>query len=46
MFWFWDIVGSVQTDGSLVSSEPTGVLDLGHFGVEFRVTGAWLLTIH
>lgn len=39
-------MGSVEADGNLVSSEPTEVLGLGHFGVQFRVTGVWLLTLH
>lgn len=35
-------MGSVEADGNLVSSEPTEVLFLGHFGVQFRVTGQTL----
>ena len=38
--------GSAQLDGSLASSEPTGVSVLGHCGVQFRLMECGLLRTH
>ena len=35
--------GSAQLDGSLASSEPTGVSVLGHCGVQFRLMESGIL---